>query len=285
MPSRLIRWSLIGAAIAVVLAYVTAIGYLMANEVQLVFVPNRKAYPVAPAVAARIERVPRHSPTGLLWVMRQPNRPDAPWVLYLHGNAANLSTPVNVERYEQLQRLGLQVVTPEYPGFGEVEGAPSEAALGLAARDAWSWLREQGVRPSSVAIYGWSLGSGVATDLASAVDERAVVLEGAFSGVDDRASELYPWLPIRLMVRNRFASRDRIGRLGSPLLLLHATDDTIVPVSHGRALLAAARPPRSLVELTGGHIHPNRADERRYMAALQSFFAAVFPSAGVVVQP
>ena len=78
------------------------------------------------------------------------------------------------------------------------------------------WLREQGVPASSIAIYGWSLGSGVATDLASAVDERAVVLEGAFSGVDDRASELYPWLPIRLMVRNRFASRERIARLGSP---------------------------------------------------------------------
>ena len=61
MRRRLVRWSLIGAALAVVLAYVTAIGYLMANEVQLVFVPNRKAYPVADAVAARIERVPRSS--------------------------------------------------------------------------------------------------------------------------------------------------------------------------------------------------------------------------------
>lgn len=286
---RFLRWSLVGAAVAIVLAYLTAIGWMMTNEVQLVFVPNRKAYPLAHDVAARIERLPRVDATGrvvgLLWVMRQPARHDAPWVLYLHGNGSNVSTPENVERYEQLRRLGLQVVTVEYPGFGQVAGTPSEVSLGVAARDAWTWLREQGVPGSSIALYGWSLGSGVATALASTVEERAVILEGAFSGIDDRAAELYPWLPIRLMVRNRFASRDRIARLGSPLLLLHAADDTVVPIAHGRALLAAARPPRRLVELTGGHVHPNRRDAARYEAALRTFLGEVFPAGRAPVQP
>lgn len=285
---RFLRWSLIGALVAAVLAYGTAVGWLMANEVQLVFVPNRKVYTVAPDVAARIERVPRVTAAGapgLLWVMRHAAQPQAPWVLYLHGNGANVGTPENVERYQHLHELGLQVVAPEYPGFGEVAGVPSEAALVAAARDAWNWLRDSGVPPGSIAIYGWSLGSGVATDLASTVDERGLVLEGAFSGIDDRASELYPWLPIRLMVRNRFASRDRIGRTGSPLLLLHATDDTIVPVAHARTLLALAREPRRLVELTGGHVHPNRQDETRYVAALRLFFGDVFPGARAIDQP
>lgn len=285
---RFLRGSLIGALIAVALAYGTAVGWLMANEVQLVFVPNRKVYTVAPDVAARIERVQRVTAAGtpgLLWVMRQTARPDAPWVLYLHGNGANVGTPENIERYRHLHGLGLQVVAPEYPGFGEVAGSPSEAALVAVARDAWNWLRASGVPPASIAIYGWSLGSGVATELAITVDERALVLEGAFSGIDDRASELYPWLPIRLMVRNRFASRNRIGRTGSPLLLLHATDDTIVPVAHARILLALAREPRRLVELTGGHVHPNRHDQARYVAALRTFFGDVFPGAWATVQP
>jgi pimeloyl-ACP methyl ester carboxylesterase len=285
---RFVRWSAVGIATAAALAYLTVVGYLMANEVQLVFVPNRRAYPVAADVAARIERVPRtpRGPSsGLLWAVRQPARADAPWVLYLHGNGANLASAENVERYEALRRLGLQVVAPEYPGFGEVSGTPSEAALDAAARDAWDWLREQGVPASSIAIYGWSLGSGVATNLASVVGERAVVLEGAFSGVDDRASELYPWLPIRLMVRNRFASRERIARIGSPLLLLHATDDAVIPVSHARLLEAAARQPRRLVELTGGHVHLNRRDHERYTHALRVFFAGVFSPAPGAVQP
>jgi pimeloyl-ACP methyl ester carboxylesterase len=285
---RFLRWSVVGISIATTLAYLTAIGYLMANEVQMVFVPNRKAYPVAAEMAERIERIPRAPrglSSGLLWVMRQPARADAPWVLFLHGNGANVSTPANVERYEILWRLGLQVVAPEYPGFGEVDGTPSEVTLDAAARDAWNWLREQDVPSASIAIYGWSLGSGVATDLASAVDERAVVLEGAFSGVDDRASELYPWLPIRLMVSNRFASRDRIARLGSPLLLLHATDDTVIPVAHARALLTAAPEPSRLVELTGGHVHLHRRDQARYTQALQAFFTTAFPSATVSLRP
>lgn len=286
---RFLRWSLVGAAVAMVLAYLTAIGWMMANEMQLVFVPNRKVYPLAHDVAARIERLPRVDGTGrvvgLLWVMRQPARPAAPWVLYLHGNGANVSTPENVERYEQLRRLGMQVLAVEYPGYGTLPGTPSEAALGRAARDGWTWLGEQDVPASAVAVYGWSLGSGVATSLASTVNERAVILEGAFTGIDDRASELYPWLPIRLMVRNRFASRDRIAGLGSPLLLLHATDDTVVPISHGRALLAAAPPPRRLVELSGGHVHLNRQDAGRYEQALAMFLDEVFPAGRARVQP
>lgn len=281
---RWLRWSLVGALTAVLLAYGTAIAWLMANEVALVFVPNRKVYPVSTHVAKGIERVSRSLPgggPGLLWVMRQPGRPNAPWVIYLHGNGANVSTPENIERYGHLSQLGLQVVAPEYPGFGEVAGAPSEVTLDAAARDAWAWLAESGVPASSVAIYGWSLGSGVATGLAASVEERAVILEGAFSGVDDRASELYPWLPIRAMVRNRFATRERIAQIGSPLLLLHANDDTVVPVAHARRLLELARGSRRLVELTGGHVHPNRQDHARYMAALRTFLAEVFPGASV----
>jgi len=276
---RFLRWSVAGALLAVALAYGTAIGWLMANEVQLVFVPNRTASPVAEAVAAHIERVPRTLPggaPGLLWVMRQAERPHAPWVLYLHGNGANLSTPENVERYDHLRTLGLQVVTPEYPGFGALEGTPSEATLGAAARDAWAWLREMGVPASSVALYGWSLGSGVATDLASTVDEHAVVLEGAFTGVDDRARELYPWMPIGLMIRNPFASRARIAHIGSQLLLLHARDDTIIPFAHGERLLQAARQPKRLVALAGGHIHPHIRDEATYLGALREFFGEAF---------
>ena len=288
MRRRFLRWSLIGALIAAVLAYGTAIVWLMANEVALVFVPTRATPAVSDTMQARMERVPRVTRSGspgVLWVMRQVGTPQAPWVLYLHGNAATVRSAVNIERYDQWHRLGVQVVAPEYPGFGDVPGIPSEAALGEAARDAWDWLRAAGVPSTSIAIYGWSLGSGVATTLASTVDERALILEGAFTGIDDRASELYPWLPIRWMVRNRFASRERIAHVGSPLLLLHATDDTVVPVAHARALLAAASEPRRLVELTGGHVHPNRADAARYVAALRTFLADVFPPPLASPQP
>lgn len=277
---RFLRWTLAGVLVALLLAYLTIVAWFAANETVLVFAPSHRAYDVPPLIAERLERLPRTLPNdtpGELWVMRQASD-DTPWVLFLHGNSANVSTPGNVERYEQLLALGVSVIAPEYPGMGTLGGTPSEAGAVAAARDAWQWLSEAGVPSSRVAIYGWSLGSGVATQLASEVDEAALLLEGAFTGVDDRAMELYPWLPVRLLVRNPFASRDRIARAGSPLLLLHAEDDTIIPFPHGERLLSLAQAPKRLVRLKGGHIHLNHEDRATYEAALRQFFGDVFGS-------
>jgi fermentation-respiration switch protein FrsA (DUF1100 family) len=276
---RFLRWSLLGATAAVVVAYATVVGWFMAHEVALVFAPSARQHPLPPDLASSVERVSRARRDGtptLLWVLRTDDSPRRPWVVFLHGNTANVSTPENVTRYRQLHGLGLQVVAPEYPGFGELAGIASEPAAAAAARSAWDWLRASGIPASNIAIYGWSLGSGVATHLASEVDERALVLEGAFTGVDDRARELYPWLPIRLMIRNPFASRERIANVGSPLLLLHAQDDEVIPFAHGQRLLEAAREPKRLVTLHGGHIRPNVRDQATYLGALRRFFREAF---------
>lgn len=277
---RLGRWSLIGAALATALAYATGIAYLKINEVALVFAPDRSTTAVPADLAAGTTRLARRMPAGrageLLIVRRPVDHDDGPWVIFLHGNAASVTSPGNLARYRQLLGLGVDVVAPEYPGFGSVEGSPSEDGSVAAARDAWEWLRASGVAPARIAIYGWSLGSGVATRLARTVDEHGLVLEGAFTGVDDRASELYPWLPIRWIASHRFASREAIAEVGSPLLLLHARDDQVIPFAHSERLLALARPPKRLVALTGGHIVPNERDRARYEGALREFFAAIF---------
>ncbi|HTV00459.1 MAG TPA: alpha/beta hydrolase [Luteitalea sp.] len=276
---RFLVWSALGALVAIVLAYASAVGYMMANEVSFIFAPNARAYDVAPEVATRIERIQRTTSGGtpaLLWAMRQ-DALDAPWIIFLHGNAANVSTPGNVTRYLQLHSLGVQVVAPEYLGFGALGGVASEDGAAAAARDAWEWLRAQGIPASRIGIYGWSLGSGVAVRLASTVDERALILEGAFTGVDDRAREVYPWLPVSSIIRNPFATRDRIGVTGSPLLLLHAEDDEVIPFAHGQRLLALAKAPKRLVVLRGGHIRPNVADQATYMAGLREFVREYLP--------
>lgn len=282
MPSMrgLVRWALPSAVVSVLLAYGTIIGYMMSREVALVFQPNTLQHVVAADLQLSTERITfsgSRSEPRLLWAMRLAARPDAPWVIFLHGNSANISTPENVTRAHQLRLLGLQVLAVEYPGFGALDGVPSERSAAAAAEDAWRWLRESaGVPARRIAIYGWSLGSGVATHLASTADEAALVLEGAFTGVDDRASEEYPWLPVRWMLNNPFASRDRIAQAGSPLLLLHARDDEVIPFAHAERLLSAARGSRQLVPLSGGHIVPNLAAEDDYLSALHTFLGQAF---------
>lgn len=278
----LARWSLVGALVAVVLAYLTALAYLKLNEVSLVFAPNRRVRALPADLPAQVTRIARTTAAGvpgeLLVMPRAAASAAAPWVIFLHGNAANVTSQANVTRYRQLLELGVNVVAPEYPGYGRVDGTPSEAGTVAAARDGWDWLRASGVPPARIAIYGWSLGSGVATHLAVDTEERGLVLEGAFTGVDDRASELYPWLPIRWIASHRFASRERIGAVGSPLLLLHARDDQVIPFAHGQHLLALARAPKRLVPLQGGHIVPNEADRARYEGALRAFLDEIFPN-------
>jgi hypothetical protein len=197
--------------------------------------------------------------------------PSPYWMLYLHGNAANITSSGNVTRYHQLRSLGVNVLAPEYPGYGELDGLPSERNLHAAARAAYAHLRDGGVEGRHIAIYGWSLGSGGAVPLAARVDEAALVLEGAFSSVLRTAQAQYPYLPISLMIRNPFLSEGDIASTGSPTLSLHSPEDAIVPFADGRRLYDRARAPKTLITLRGGHITPNLDDADRYLGAVYTF--------------
>jgi uncharacterized protein len=279
------RTRLVLAALALLVSgYLGVVGWLLWHEVELIFHPVASLAPLSPDLGLEPERIQFRGDScddRLVWVFRARRRDPGPWVLFLHGNSANVSSPGNVERCHQLTLLGANVVAVEYPGFGELPGQPSEEALHVAAQDGWHWLTASlGVSPEQVVIYGWSLGSGVATRLAATVPEAGVILEGAFTSVRDRAHEVYPWLPIRWMLRHPFLSSAHIAHLGSPLLLLHARDDTIIPFAHSERLLAAAGGPKQLVPLSGGHIVPNLVAEDAYLQSLATFLGAVIPRAG-----
>src|SRR5918995_755723 len=114
------------------------------------------------------------------------------WVLFLHGNSATIASRVNIARYRELRALGLSVLAPEYRGFAGLPGIPTEAGLNADARAAFDYLTgTRGVSPTRVVIYGWSLGAAVAVDLASNVNEAAVVLEGAPASLVGIGAELY----------------------------------------------------------------------------------------------
>lgn len=275
---RRARSLLLAVVICVVVPYAGILGWLKWHETDLIYRPVRVMSDVPADLGLVPERLRIADDTGAvhpLWVYRTRPAREAGWVIFLHGNAANVSSTMNVARCHQLSLLGLNVVAVEYPGFGESAGEPSEPGMVAAAMTAWRWLTDDiGVPPSRIAIYGWSLGSGAATQVAADVDEAALVLEGAFTSVADVAAEIYPYLPVRWLLRHPFASHSRIGRAGSPVLLLHARDDEVVPFAHAERLHAAATGLRQLVPLSGGHVHPNLAREDDYLRALHGFLGA-----------
>ena len=131
--------------------------------------------------------------------------PARTWVLFLHGNASTVASRMNVKHYTRLRELGLNVLAPEYRGYNGLEGVPSEAGVAADARAAYDYLRDRmGVPAERVVIFGWSLGAAVAVGLASTVEARGVVLEGAPASIVDIGQARYPMFPVRWIIRNPF---------------------------------------------------------------------------------
>jgi uncharacterized protein len=115
------------------------------------------------------------------------------------------------------------------------------------ARAGYDYLRDTlGIPPDRIIIFGWSLGSAVAVNLASEVDAAAVILEGAPVSLVAIGQRDYPWLPVRLVMRNPFESILKIGRVAAPILFLHSPEDRVIPIEEGRRLFATAREPKAV---------------------------------------
>ena len=277
---------MIAAGLTAIVLYLGAVGYMMSQETRLVFLPRADLGSVRPAppfeqtdltsnpAAQTASTLGPATGHPFAWIMRAGPKPDTrPWVIFFHGNDATVASPLNIEHYEHLRQLGFNVFAPEYPGFGGVEGVPSEPALEQEARVAYDFVRDDlQVPPQRIILYGWSLGSAVAVDLATHVDEAAVILEGAFSSAAAIGAERYPWLPVRLVIRNPFESILKITRVRAPVLFLHSPADQIVPIADGRRLFDAAPAPKAFVEVAGGHVHASERDPR-FFPAIRAFLA------------
>jgi fermentation-respiration switch protein FrsA (DUF1100 family) len=273
---RGLRRALISVGLLAIAAYAGGIVWLLTQETRIVFEAGRPLgdlRPAAPFEETWIDRA--HGPRQRLWVMRTPADTGArTWVLYLHGNAANVASRLNILHCERLRGLGLNVIAAEYRGFGGMDGAPTEAGLDGDARTAYDYLRQQlHADPRRIVIYGWSLGSAVAVDLASHVEEAAVVLEGAPASLVAIGERRYPYFPIRMLIRNPFESIRKIDAVGSPVLFLHSPEDAVIPFEEGRRLFAAAPSPKQFVEVTGGHVYASERDPK-FFPAIRVFLQA-----------
>ena len=244
----------------------------MSQETRLVIAAGRPLAETRPSGPFEQVDVPRED--GLRqfgWVLRHPGNGPAPWLLFLHGNRATVASRVNIVRYEQLRSLGMNVFAPEYRGFGGLDGVPSEASVTTDARHGYDYLRQLGIPADRIVIYGWSLGSAVAVNVASEVPSAAVVLEGAPASLVAIGARQYPWMPIRMVMRNPFESILKVKKIDAPMLFLHSPDDEVIPIEEGRRLFDAARQPKEFVEVRGGHVNPAEQDTARMFGAVRAF--------------
>lgn len=188
-----------------------------------------------------------------------PHKDPQRWILFLHGNGEDV--PRAAESMVRVSgRLQADVFVFDYRGYGRSHGRPTESGVLADGEAALMWLCQRAERkPDEIILYGRSLGGAVAVHLAAQHGASHLVLERTFTRLTDVAAYHFPWLPVRLAMRNRYPSVDKIAQYSGPLLQSHGTDDVVVPYQMGR-LLYDASPSRhkEFVTLRDlGHNDPN----------------------------
>jgi uncharacterized protein len=191
-------------------------------------------------------------------------------LLFFHGNAGNISH--RMESIRIFRRLGLSVFIIDYRGYGQSGGRPGEAGIRKDARAAWAYLRESRRIPArDIVIFGRSLGAAVAAELAVGRQPGGVILESPFTSAADLASEVYPWLPVRTLLRHHYDVLDILPRVTAPLLIAHSRHDEIVSFDHALRLMEVAHEGTVLMEMEGGHNDGFLRTGERYVRELDEF--------------
>ena len=233
--------------------YVIAAGSLYVFQRRLIYVPYPERVTPAEVGLDGVREVVLEAPDGarlIAWYAAA--APGRPTLLYFHGNAGGLAT--RADRISRFAGAGYGVFMPAYRGYSGSTGSPSEAAINADARLAYEYLRKGGVAERAIVLYGESLGSGVAVRLASERDVGAVILDAPYTSLPDVAKMLYPIMPVRTFMVDRYDSRKHIAAVRAPILILHGTNDTVIPLALGRALFEAAPEPKEMAVFQGaGH--------------------------------
>ncbi|MEP2735397.1 MAG: alpha/beta fold hydrolase [Erythrobacter sp.] len=215
--------------------YIAILVALWALQTHLLY-PASQAKPTAPDQFTDIELVAADG-TKTRAIYREA-KPGMPTVIFWHGNGDSLHGSMAANRY--LERAGYGLMLPEFRGYGGNEGTPSEEGFYADGRAALEFLKERRIGPSETIISGYSIGSGTAVQMATEHQPAALLLNAPFRSLPQLVSEKFPWLPVRLLLRDRYENEAKVPDLTMPIFITHGSIDTLIPPSHGRALSDAA---------------------------------------------
>jgi len=259
-----LKW-LVGALI--VFGGFTALMYAMQRS--MMYFPERlRTPPAAAGFAAATEIVLDTADGEKLIAWHVPPRDDKPLVLYFHGNGGALR--YRVERFRALIADGNGLLALSYRGYGGSTGSPTEDGLLADAAAAYAFAAAR-TPAERIALWGESLGAGVAIALATERKVARMVLEAPFSSAVDIGARAYWFLPVRRLMKDQFRSDLRVARVKVPILILHGTNDGVVPISFGERLYALANEPKRMLRINGGG--HNNLDAYGAVAAARQFLA------------
>jgi protein-L-isoaspartate(D-aspartate) O-methyltransferase len=241
----------LAAALVVVVALLLALVWSLQRR--MIYFPMAHVPPPGESGLTRFEPVRLTTSDRLeldAWFLPLDHSPPRPTVIVFNGNAGNRAH--RIELGDALRARGFQVLLVDYRGYGGNPGAPSERGLAADSRAARAYVASrEDVDASRLVYFGESLGAAVAAELATEFPPAALILRSPFTSMSDVGQHHYPVLPVRLLVRDRFATIDRVRRLESPLLVIAGDEDRIVPFEQSQRVYASAPEPKELVVIAG----------------------------------
>jgi len=266
---------MLGIRIVIIIAgvYIIFAGFLFIFQSHYIYHPEHVLSADPGSIGLYFESVSFETTDGVKlsgWFIPSNNAKGV--ILFCHGNAGNISH--RLESIQIFHRLGLAIFIFDYRGYGQSEGKASEHGTYKDAEAAWWYLvEERQVNANKVIVFGRSLGGAVASWLAHSYTPGALILESAFTSLPDIAAKLYPYLPVRLLLRFKYDTAEYLGRVNCPVLIVHSRDDEIMPFSQGQRLFEMAKEPKKFLEITGTHNEGFITSGKHYEEGLNAFIS------------
>jgi fermentation-respiration switch protein FrsA (DUF1100 family) len=255
--------------LAIFVIYFLVLVFLYFYQRSLLYHPNENNYS-GDKISVDIEKVKIQTSDNieLLGWYHEKNLKDYKTLVYFHGNAGSLEN--RIHKLNHFQDMNINFLIVAWRGFNGNKGKPSEKGLYVDGKSAIDWLIKKGVDEKNLILYGESLGTGVATHLAQNKNYAGVILETPFTSMVDAAKNFYPYVPINLLLKDKFENFKKVKNINAPILVMHGEVDKIVPFSMGKKIYEIANNPKYSY-FTKYDDHMMEYDENLVLA-LKSFF-------------
>jgi fermentation-respiration switch protein FrsA (DUF1100 family) len=229
--------------LVLIFIYLIFLAFIYFYQRNLLYHPNENNYS-EDILTVKVEKVKIQTSDNLQlngWFHKK-NLSDYKTIIYLHGNAGTLEN--RIHKLNHFEDIDVNFLIIAWRGFGGNKGKPTEEGLYIDGKSAVNWILEQGVKEENIVLYGESLGTGIATEIAQNENYAGVILETPFTSMVDAAKKFYPYIPIRLLLKDRYDNERKVKNINIPILIMHGEKDTIVPISMGKRIFKLANEPK-----------------------------------------
>ena len=227
----------------IIVIYFSFLVFLYFYQRNLLYHPNENNYS-GDKISVNIKKIKISTSDNikLLGWYHEKNLQDYKTLIYFHGNAGSLEN--RIHKLNHFQDMNINFLIVAWRGFSGNNGKPSEKGLYEDGKSTIDWIKKKGVEEKNLILYGESLGTGVATHLAQNRSFAGVILETPFTSMTDAAKKFYPYIPVDLLLKDKFENYKKIKKINSPLLVMHGEVDQIVPFSMGKKIYEIANEPK-----------------------------------------